>query len=52
MERPNMENDENTSNRTGLEIAIIGMAGRFPGAHTLDQFWENLAVGVEFYFSF
>jgi acyl transferase domain-containing protein/acyl carrier protein len=29
------------------DIAIIGMAGRFPGARTLDQFWQNLANGVE-----
>ncbi|MCT7982348.1 acyltransferase domain-containing protein [Laspinema sp. A4] len=28
-------------------IAIIGMAGRFPGAQTLDQFWDNLRNGVE-----
>lgn len=28
-------------------IAIIGMAGRFPGAQTLEQFWENLRAGVE-----
>ncbi|WP_371859710.1 SDR family NAD(P)-dependent oxidoreductase [Tengunoibacter tsumagoiensis] len=33
--------------RTGLEIAIIGMAGKFPGANTLARFWENLAQGVE-----
>src|SRR6266545_218831 len=28
-------------------IAIIGMAGRFPQARTLEQFWENLRNGVE-----
>ena len=28
--------------RAGLEIAVIGMAGRFPGARDIDQFWENL----------
>ena len=28
-------------------IAIIGMAGRFPGARNLDEFWENLKAGVE-----
>jgi acyl transferase domain-containing protein len=28
-------------------IAIIGMAVRFPGAATLDRFWENLRDGVE-----
>src|SRR5262245_37492264 len=30
-----------------LDIAIIGMAGRWPGARTLDDFWRNLADGVE-----
>jgi len=29
------------------EIAIIGMACRFPGADTLTAFWENLKHGVE-----
>ena len=29
------------------DIAIIGMAGRFPGANDLDAFWENLCNGVE-----
>jgi acyl transferase domain-containing protein len=28
-------------------IAIIGMAGRFPGAKTIDEFWQNLRDGVE-----
>ncbi|HEV2845117.1 MAG TPA: polyketide synthase, partial [Thermoanaerobaculia bacterium] len=28
-------------------IAIVGMAGRFPGARRLDQFWRNLRDGVE-----
>jgi acyl transferase domain-containing protein len=28
-------------------IAIVGMAGRFPGAPTLDAFWRNLCDGVE-----
>jgi acyl transferase domain-containing protein/SAM-dependent methyltransferase len=28
-------------------IAIIGMRGRFPGANDLDQFWKNLADGIE-----
>ncbi|MEM1255610.1 MAG: SDR family NAD(P)-dependent oxidoreductase, partial [Cyanobacteria bacterium P01_H01_bin.21] len=34
------------------EIAIIGMAGRFPGAKTIDQFWQNLKDGVESIVSF
>ncbi|HEV2779527.1 MAG TPA: SDR family NAD(P)-dependent oxidoreductase [Actinophytocola sp.] len=29
------------------KIAIIGMAGRFPGANDIAQFWRNLAGGVE-----
>src|ERR1044072_2201639 len=28
-------------------IAIVGMAGRFPGAKNLDEFWRNLRDGVE-----
>jgi acyl transferase domain-containing protein/acyl carrier protein len=28
-------------------IAIIGMAGRFPGARNLTEFWHNLQAGVE-----
>jgi acyl transferase domain-containing protein/acyl carrier protein len=32
---------------TGLEIAVIGMAGRFPGASRIRQFWDNLTRGVE-----
>jgi acyl transferase domain-containing protein/acyl carrier protein len=30
-----------------MKIAIIGMAGRFPGASTIDQFWNVLAQGKE-----
>lgn len=30
---------------TGNEIAIVGMAGRFPGAPDLATFWENLRAG-------
>ena len=28
-------------------IAIIGLAGRFPGAATIEAFWSNLVEGVE-----
>jgi acyl transferase domain-containing protein/thioesterase domain-containing protein len=28
-------------------IAIVGMAGRFPGAHTVDQLWQNVKNGIE-----
>ncbi len=28
-------------------IAVIGMAGRFPGARNIEEFWENIKNGVE-----
>src|ERR1700721_2886320 len=28
-------------------IAIVGLAGRFPGARTISQLWQNLRDGVE-----
>jgi len=31
----------------GAGIAVIGMAGRFPGAGNIEKFWENLKNGVE-----
>ena len=30
-----------------FDIAIVGMSGRFPGASNVDEFWQNLAEGVE-----
>ncbi len=36
--------DEMNSNDNA--IAIIGMSGRFPGADTVDRFWDNLAGGI------
>ena len=33
--------------RTGSEIAIIGMACRFPGATTPEEMWQNLRDGRE-----
>lgn len=29
-----------------MDIAVIGMAARFPGAETVDALWENLCQGV------
>jgi amino acid adenylation domain-containing protein len=29
------------------DIAVIGMAGRFPGAPDIERFWDNLVKGVE-----
>ncbi|WP_367865340.1 amino acid adenylation domain-containing protein [Pedobacter sp. WC2423] len=34
-------------NYTGFEVAIIGMAGKFPGASNIGEFWTNLNGGVE-----
>src|SRR5262245_9017924 len=28
-------------------VAIVGLAGRFPGAENLSQFWHNVRDGVE-----
>ena len=39
------ESVDDTNN--DLEIAIIGMAGRFPGAQNIGEFWQNLQNGVE-----
>ncbi len=39
------ENIDGTAGITG--IAVIGLAGRFPGASTLAELWRNLAGGVE-----
>ncbi|HEV7516876.1 MAG TPA: type I polyketide synthase, partial [Thermoanaerobaculia bacterium] len=36
-----------TSEQNGSEIAIVGMACRFPGAPSVRQFWRNLVDGVE-----
>ena len=32
---------------TGLEIAVIGMACRYPGARNVEEFWSNLRDGKE-----
>ena len=42
-----MSNQELLDNLEGTEIAVIGMAGRFPGADNVEKFWENLRDGVE-----
>ncbi|MBZ4033584.1 amino acid adenylation domain-containing protein [Flavobacterium sp. 17A] len=32
---------------TSADIAVIGMAGRFPGSDTIEELWENLRDGKE-----
>lgn len=39
--------DKNLNEVIDDSIAIIGMAGRFPGANNIKQFWENLCLGKE-----
>ncbi|MET7528670.1 type I polyketide synthase [Streptomyces goshikiensis] len=29
-----------------LDIAVVGMSGRFPGARTVEEYWSNLKAGV------
>lgn len=36
-----------TQQTHGYEIAIIGMAGRFPGAPDIDAYWRNIEAGTE-----
>jgi acyl transferase domain-containing protein/acyl carrier protein len=45
MNESKMTNENN--HETGLEVAVIGMAGRFPGARGLDELWNNLKYGIE-----
>ena len=39
--------DEAPDLSEGAQIAVIGMAGRFPGSPTLEDYWRNLCAGVE-----
>lgn len=32
---------------TGLEVAIVGMAARVPGANSLGEYWDNLLAGKD-----
>ena len=31
----------------GGAVTIVGIAGRFPGANSTSEFWENLRDGIE-----
>ncbi len=44
-ERVRKRKEEWVTNAEG--IAIVGVAGRFPGARDMDEFWQNLCHGVE-----
>jgi len=38
---------EKIPNVRSSEIAVIGMSGRFPGAESIDELWENILNGKE-----
>jgi amino acid adenylation domain-containing protein/thioester reductase-like protein len=42
-----MDEIKGSETRTGLEVAVIGTAGKFPGAKNIHEFWNNLKNGVE-----
>ncbi|SCF34871.1 amino acid adenylation domain-containing protein [Micromonospora purpureochromogenes] len=44
--RPSLVASADTGQPSGL-IAVVGMAGRFPGARTVDEYWHNIRAGVE-----
>jgi len=44
--RPTSDNPVRRSSTEG-DIAIVGMAGRFPDARSVAEFWNNLRDGVE-----
>ncbi len=48
-ERVNETNNFNGNKRDnqGTDIAIIGMAGKYPKADNIKEFWQNLVEGVE-----
>lgn len=45
--RENEENKMPPKTTSATDIAIIGMAGRFPGADNVQEFWENIENKVE-----
>jgi phthiocerol/phenolphthiocerol synthesis type-I polyketide synthase E len=40
-------NDDSSANPASSQVAIVGMAGRFPGAPDIETFWDNVVNGVE-----
>jgi 3-oxoacyl-(acyl-carrier-protein) synthase/acyl carrier protein len=37
---------EESSDKTGIkDVAVIGLAGRYPGAENIEEFWDNLKQG-------
>lgn len=42
-----MDNLNEKSSFSDNDIAVVGMAGRFPGAKNVEEFWQNLLKGKE-----
>ena len=42
-----MDEQRESGNASGMEVAIVGMVGRFPGAQNVEELWRNLRDGVE-----
>jgi phthiocerol/phenolphthiocerol synthesis type-I polyketide synthase E len=42
-----MTNDNILTEENDSDIAVIGMAGRFPGANSVDELWQTLCAGIE-----
>lgn len=47
LQETNVINHTLDETETDTDIAIIGMAGQFPGAKNLETFWQNLSSGVD-----
>lgn len=46
VESPRADTQPAASSKTRPAVAVIGIAGQFPGAKNLDAFWRNLMAGV------
>jgi acyl transferase domain-containing protein len=42
-----VSHDNDISGDRSLDIAVIGMSARFPGAQGVEEFWQNLCAGRE-----
>ena len=40
------DNSTDSIDDAGIDIAVVGMAGRFPGADDIDALWRNVAGGA------
>ncbi|WP_338874056.1 amino acid adenylation domain-containing protein [Spirosoma sp. SC4-14] len=44
---PNPASHQESSSPNPTAVAVIGMAGRFPGAKSIDEFWNIITLGKE-----